>query len=310
MVDLNAPLVPCVGIDGFVQKLEYKGLQHICYGCGVYKHAKDSCPKTNPKRASKGVVNGSSSSSNAISTTSKEPEELFGPWMTVDNHRRHSGNKMMGDRNKSLTIAMAEGSRFAALESDVTEIIPIVVADTMAPSPTKVLADAAYLASIPPRKSKASSSVDTQSKVLPMVLGQPIVLVKHHPSKSNVDHRAVTLLEHEHGKEVSGVDGLGKNRGFKVRNAKENSKPRLLICKPSPAKIISRLVLSDWVDNVQAQLNFIVMHKELKPAGTSKVVINHDGLLEVQPSIPVMHREDGVTVVPSLVNDGREVVSD
>ncbi|KAK8553289.1 hypothetical protein V6N13_105207 [Hibiscus sabdariffa] len=62
--------------------------------------------------------------------------------MTVDNHRRHSGNKMMGDRNKSLTIAMAEGSRFAALESDVTEIIPIVVADTMAPSPTKVLADA------------------------------------------------------------------------------------------------------------------------------------------------------------------------
>ncbi|KAL4348008.1 hypothetical protein GQ457_17G008060 [Hibiscus cannabinus] len=254
MVDLNAPLVPCVGIDGFVQKLEYEGLQHICYGCGVYRHAKDSCPKTNPKRASKGVVNGSSSSSNAISTTNKEPEELFWHWMTVDNRWRRSGNKMLGDRNKSLTIVVAEGSRFAALKLDVTETIPIVVADIVAPSPRKVLADAglgqpsssparhvqphgvgrnaAYLAFNPSRKSKASSSVDTHSKVLPMV-----------------------------------------------------------------------------PDNVQAQLNSIAMHKELTPAGTSKLVINHDGLLEVQPSIPVLHRENGVTVVPSLVNYGREVVS-
>ncbi|KAE8660608.1 hypothetical protein F3Y22_tig00116951pilonHSYRG00499 [Hibiscus syriacus] len=42
-VDLNKPLLPCIGIDGFVQKLEYEGLQHICYKCGVYRHTQDLC---------------------------------------------------------------------------------------------------------------------------------------------------------------------------------------------------------------------------------------------------------------------------
>ncbi|KAL4281257.1 hypothetical protein GQ457_03G022950 [Hibiscus cannabinus] len=43
MVDLNKPLRSCIGIDDFVQKLEYEGLNQICFGCGVYGHSKEVC---------------------------------------------------------------------------------------------------------------------------------------------------------------------------------------------------------------------------------------------------------------------------
>ncbi|KAL4324878.1 hypothetical protein GQ457_11G030110 [Hibiscus cannabinus] len=43
LVDLNKPLKACIGIDNFVQHLEYEGVQHICFGCGVYGHSKEEC---------------------------------------------------------------------------------------------------------------------------------------------------------------------------------------------------------------------------------------------------------------------------
>ncbi|KAL4304140.1 hypothetical protein GQ457_10G010950 [Hibiscus cannabinus] len=307
MVDLNAPLVPCIGIDGFVQKLEYEGLQQICYGCGIYGHSKESCPKSNPGKDSESLDNGSSTVSITTSTLSKKPEELFGPWMTVDNRRRRS-------------------------ESDVTEPIPIDSIDTESPSSMTVTAavslgqpssstirpfqahdsgkNAAYIASNPPRKSKNSSSVSIRPSVVPMVSGQLVTLVEHHPSMRNVDHRAVTILEQGHGKEASGVVGVDKTRGFKVRNSKENAKSGLLIRKPSSAKTVSRPVLTDWVNNVQADLNAIALHKEASPAGSSKVIINQAGMLELQPSFPGLNGKDGLLSDPSLVTVDGEVISD
>ncbi|KAE8707669.1 hypothetical protein F3Y22_tig00110377pilonHSYRG00004 [Hibiscus syriacus] len=46
-IDLNKPILPCIGIDGFVQKLDYEGLQLICYRFGVYGHTKETCGKAN-----------------------------------------------------------------------------------------------------------------------------------------------------------------------------------------------------------------------------------------------------------------------
>ncbi|KAL4368746.1 hypothetical protein GQ457_05G015960 [Hibiscus cannabinus] len=43
LVDLNKPLLSCIRIDGSLQKLEYEGLQHVCYTCGMYGHSKESC---------------------------------------------------------------------------------------------------------------------------------------------------------------------------------------------------------------------------------------------------------------------------
>ncbi|XP_039014276.1 uncharacterized protein LOC120144230 [Hibiscus syriacus] len=43
VIDLNKPLIPCVGIYDFIQKIEYEGLQQICFKCGTYGHVKESC---------------------------------------------------------------------------------------------------------------------------------------------------------------------------------------------------------------------------------------------------------------------------
>ncbi|KAL4378167.1 hypothetical protein GQ457_02G023520 [Hibiscus cannabinus] len=42
-VDLNKPLKSCIGIDNFVQNLEYGGLYQICFGYGMYGRAKENC---------------------------------------------------------------------------------------------------------------------------------------------------------------------------------------------------------------------------------------------------------------------------
>ncbi|KAK9011706.1 hypothetical protein V6N11_039789 [Hibiscus sabdariffa] len=267
-----------------------------------------------------------------VPIANKEPGELFGPWMTVDNRRRRPLNKSSSGRNKALMDSMAEGSRFAILESVVPEVTPTIVADTEVPPSSNVIArkasgpsssstvgaelphgvrkNAAYLASNPPRKSKAVVSPVSHPEVLSMVSGQPVVVVEHRPPKDLLNHRDVALMEHGHGKETSGVVAGGNGRGFKVRSAKENHKPGLMVRKPSQAKTINRPVLTDWVDNVQAQLDTIAKHKETTPAGTLKVVINHDGFLEVQPLVPGAHKEDGLPAVSSLDDEGGDAVMD
>ncbi|KAE8699632.1 hypothetical protein F3Y22_tig00110575pilonHSYRG00018 [Hibiscus syriacus] len=43
LVDLNKPLLSCIRIDGSLQRLEYEGLQQVCFECGLYGHAKEQC---------------------------------------------------------------------------------------------------------------------------------------------------------------------------------------------------------------------------------------------------------------------------
>ncbi|XP_039055714.1 uncharacterized protein LOC120198431 [Hibiscus syriacus] len=43
VIDLNKPLILCVGIDDFIQNIEYEGLQQICFKCGTYGHARETC---------------------------------------------------------------------------------------------------------------------------------------------------------------------------------------------------------------------------------------------------------------------------
>ncbi|XP_039047520.1 uncharacterized protein LOC120188041 [Hibiscus syriacus] len=43
LVNLNKPLIPCLKINEFWQKIEYEGLQQICFQCGIYGHSKEVC---------------------------------------------------------------------------------------------------------------------------------------------------------------------------------------------------------------------------------------------------------------------------
>ncbi|KAL4386741.1 hypothetical protein GQ457_09G028410 [Hibiscus cannabinus] len=115
MVDLNKPLKSCIGIDNFVQRLEYEGLQNICYGCGVYGHSQEECTVgrvvPNTEREISRVVGPRLEADGSLS-------ERYGPWMVAANRRRRysAPNAMaMGPQTEK---GYQSGSRFAALVSE------------------------------------------------------------------------------------------------------------------------------------------------------------------------------------------------
>ncbi|KAK8575141.1 hypothetical protein V6N12_062817 [Hibiscus sabdariffa] len=58
ILDLNYPLQSCIHIDGKLQRLEYEGLQKVCFACGIYGHAKEECQMNPIKMNSKPVPAG------------------------------------------------------------------------------------------------------------------------------------------------------------------------------------------------------------------------------------------------------------
>ncbi|KAL4303593.1 hypothetical protein GQ457_10G006750 [Hibiscus cannabinus] len=113
LVDLHKPLLSCIRVDGRIQKLEYEGLHHICYECGVYGHSKESCDTHRTK--DKTVVTGHTNvdSNRAPESENISESNLFGPWMLVADKRRRG----VGSRNvPHATPYVASGSRFAGLE--------------------------------------------------------------------------------------------------------------------------------------------------------------------------------------------------
>ncbi|KAE8735657.1 hypothetical protein F3Y22_tig00000340pilonHSYRG01097 [Hibiscus syriacus] len=89
LVDLNKPFLSCIRVDGSIKKLEYEGLQQVCFACGVYVEP---------------VVDISDSN-------------LYGHWMVVDARRRRTVSN-----NPSMKMSPKPsfgGSRFAVLEGSV-----------------------------------------------------------------------------------------------------------------------------------------------------------------------------------------------
>ncbi|KAK8986465.1 hypothetical protein V6N11_010021 [Hibiscus sabdariffa] len=210
-------------------------------------------------------------------------KELFGPWMVVDNRRRRTPqNKPSGGR-QDMVARGPRGSRFAVLDSDATvadtitrevEVFP-QISDEVAPtgkdvqvgSGPGIVQTVTFGVETPQRKPKSSSASSSRFETIPMEPGNAITVVEHRPHGASKDHQAVSLLEQGHGS--NGVD-TGKSqagRGFKLKSAKDNGRQGLMIRKLSPAKTISRTVLSEWVDNVNQQLNSIAHRKELDPGG-------------------------------------------
>ncbi|KAL4385105.1 hypothetical protein GQ457_15G005980 [Hibiscus cannabinus] len=270
MVDLNKPLLPCLGIDGQVQKLEYEGLQHICYKCGVYGHGQEVCPR-NEKVKDKAAQTTSSVEDLVIKSKNAEGgNDLYGPWMMVDNRRRRPANVGRDVRDKLLEVAGVNGSRFSVLNVDdieyvqdaLTERNPSASAqamDTIDPnsslSPaatiiksTEVIKSTASHASNSTKKSQLHKDSARQVTAIPMVPGSSIKVVEHESLGKFSEHRAVSILE----------QGQELNAREEVHN-----------------------VLTEWVENVNAQLDTIVHQKELEPGGSSKVIVNNGGSLEV-----------------------------
>ncbi|KAL4386031.1 hypothetical protein GQ457_09G026140 [Hibiscus cannabinus] len=108
-IDLNKPLVSDIVIDGTRQDIEYEGLPDICFSCGKYGHSKDLCGKE------------AVGSTNNVVETGRDPKELFGPWMQVQNRRRRAPNNHKSDvvTDPVMPIPTSRGSRFAILQTSL-----------------------------------------------------------------------------------------------------------------------------------------------------------------------------------------------
>ncbi|KAK8605028.1 hypothetical protein V6N13_082487 [Hibiscus sabdariffa] len=96
-------------IDGRCQDIEYEGLPTICFKCGRYGHAKESCGVEAPTKHGEGVE-----------AEQRDPEELYGPWMQVVNRRRRNGIHQIstGIKGGSGKAKEVMGSRFTALAEE------------------------------------------------------------------------------------------------------------------------------------------------------------------------------------------------
>ncbi|KAL4383739.1 hypothetical protein GQ457_15G013700 [Hibiscus cannabinus] len=116
IVDLSKPLISRIVIDGRRQDIEYEGLPTICYKCGKYGHAKEVCGTSE-----------SSTVHEVNSSESRNPTELYGPWMQVVNKRRRNVSLQrspqidIGSSRETVTL----GSRFATLAEDVNEGVAV-----------------------------------------------------------------------------------------------------------------------------------------------------------------------------------------
>ncbi|KAK8565465.1 hypothetical protein V6N12_059027 [Hibiscus sabdariffa] len=228
-----------------------------------------------------------------------------------------------------LAFAGASGSRFSVLNADDMEYVhaestegattgsDLVMKTTnltsvASPAPAitqsaEVVKSAGYLASNPPKKSLTLKGSAEQAMAIPMVPGNSVKVVEHDSTGKFSEHRAVSILEQDH--EMNFREGIqsGNNRGFKMKSAKENLKTGLTIRKSSGAKTISRPVLTEWVDNVNAQLDKIVLQKELEPGGTSKVIVNNGGSLEVIQEECRHQSLGGLATDPVVITDDSNV---
>ncbi|XP_039039738.1 uncharacterized protein LOC120177789 [Hibiscus syriacus] len=118
LVDLNQPLIPCIRIDGFTQKLEYEGLQQIFFHCGVYGHIREQCAAYQVHIESKREeeLNERNKNNHNLATTSEET--MFGPWMVVENRRRKTTTTQKTEKDKAKQKSEIGGSSFIILNEE------------------------------------------------------------------------------------------------------------------------------------------------------------------------------------------------
>lgn len=98
-------------MDSIWLKLEYEGLNLICFNCGVYGHNKEECGKEKEDNTSAAVIN-------------KEMQEPlpFGPWLQVtSNYRGRKANTKEGVGKKAQRKGQPTVSCFNILAGSDTE---------------------------------------------------------------------------------------------------------------------------------------------------------------------------------------------
>ncbi|KAL4281246.1 hypothetical protein GQ457_03G036790 [Hibiscus cannabinus] len=260
LVDLKKPLRPCLGIDGFLQQLEYEGLHNICFKCGLYGHSRDLCGHPGEEIKTPSVQEKHSFPFTGSERKAVDAEELYGPWMLASNRRRRS--RRLNDTGK-MADPNAGKSRFDVLASDGSEelipsdvvslnAVPGMESDVSPP----VLAPHSMAGGSQGATEGGNSGnrVNREKKgveftVVPMVPGRTPTVVDGSSGPKG-SHQAVTIID-------DGIDmGGGKSGGLKKRSPGV-SKLRLQVRKQSEFKAPNLPLLSEWVNSLSSGDNAV-----------------------------------------------------
>ncbi|KAK9040844.1 hypothetical protein V6N11_015980 [Hibiscus sabdariffa] len=250
-------------------------------------------------------------------------ESLFGPWMVVDTRRRRAFAGRSIPKGVDTEEKRGHGSRFTILgkDSGISEMEQVSDAEgdvqqslwnvqdnpmngrasletlgTKKSGITNIVGGSGSVAggNSAPKKSVAAGAV-----VLPLKEGRSVSVVEH--AGPGMSHSAVSIVEQDH--EGRGGDSIvqGKRVGGKAKGVKENVKQGLKIRRSSDVRNISRPVLSEWVDNMNNQLDNLARNRVVDPGGVIRMRVNQEGDLEKSTSLA--DRDQGP---PRLTTDGSE----
>ncbi|KAL4303605.1 hypothetical protein GQ457_10G024780 [Hibiscus cannabinus] len=273
-VDLNKPLTPCIGIDNFVQKLEYEGLSQICFACGKYGHSREDCilnPVPNIEAANAGVVN-----QNSVRVPSKS--KLYGPWMVVKDRCRRAVLSKNSGRNLIDVGGEANGSRFAVLgEAQDAELGETVSAGLAGASIAQARGTESGTTRTlsPARRSRITGnmlSMDTPFDVIPLVGGSSVVTNSHAIPNTPGSHRAISIQEISGKEKGTRFEDRHIGRGEGIREVHlKGVRIRKSVGVSSP----NRVLISDWVQTTSQQLEAEVVSNRGK--GASGSITKEDG---------------------------------
>lgn len=99
-VDLNKPLMPRYVMRREYYRLQYEGLQDLCFGYGRYGHRDATCPeKQNGKATTRDdtAKEHAAAEGQKVCTGGETGGPSYGEWMTVQRSRRRQPNTVKGN---------------------------------------------------------------------------------------------------------------------------------------------------------------------------------------------------------------------
>lgn len=247
-VDLRKSLVAKFEFHDLVYKVEYEGLNQICFHCGRFGHRLDSCPLLeSPVVVAPGATENVRKQSTSTTTPTVESQP-FGEWMIVKRPQRwgkRSAPKKGNQTNHGGNQGGHIGSRFDALAGSTSDsqnvclegptvnnqiIVEVDPKDVVPEEDPKVLGEQVKAPQIHAKKGGHVGPVGKNSKV---VGSGP--RVHHNEEMKQPDTREKVINE---SLKVGRPTGKSSPRADVLKHGRAHSVPSAP--SPSPVKILTR----------------------------------------------------------------------